>query len=178
MLLGALVGLGQVQPGELAASLNVDVTVDVTRTARGGLDAVAVDLRPAADQPHRRLADVLAVIAATDVSTAVRSRAEAVFRRLADAEARVHGCDAAEVEFHEVGAVDAIVDVVGACAGLHALGVDELTVSPIALGGGQVQTMHGTLTVPGPAVLELLRGSELAAYGGPVDRELATPTGV
>src|SRR5205807_598219 len=124
------------------------VTVDITRTTRGALDAVGVEVRSAADQPHRRLPDVLAVIAATKVPTAVRSRAEAVFRRLADAEARVHGCDVDEVEFHEVGAVDAIVDVVGVCAGLHALGIDELTVSPIALGGGQVQTMHGSLPVP------------------------------
>ena len=178
MLLAALAGLDQVQPDRLAAAVGVDVTVDVTRTRRGALDALAVHVRAAADQPHRTLPDVLAIVAAADVPTEVRTRAEAVFRRLADAEARVHGVGPAEVEFHEVGAVDAIVDVIGVCAGLHALGIDELTVSPIALGGGQVQTMHGSLPVPGPAVLELLRGSGLAAYGGPVDRELATPTGV
>ena len=178
MLLGALAALDHVQPDQLAASVGVEVTVDVTRTRRGALDALAVDVRPAADQPHRTLPDVLAIVAAADVPAEVRSRAAAVFRRLADAEARVHGGDPTEVEFHEVGAVDAIVDVLGVCTGLHALGVDELTVSPIALGGGQVQTMHGPLPVPGPAVLELLRASGLSAYGGPVDRELATPTGV
>jgi len=178
MLLGALAALDQVHPAQLTASVGVEVTVGVSRTRRGALDALAVDVQAAADQPHRRLPDVLAIVAAADVPAEVRARAGAVFRRLADAEARVHGCDPSEVEFHEVGAVGAIVDVVGVCTGLHALGIDELTVSPIALGGGQVQTMHGPLPVPGPAVLELLRGCGLSAYGGPVDRELATPTGV
>ncbi|MBV9368199.1 MAG: DUF111 family protein, partial [Frankiales bacterium] len=82
------------------------------------------------------------------------------------------------VEFHEVGAVDTVVDVVGACQGFAALGLDRLVVSPVALGGGQTQTMHGAVPVPVPAVLELLAGSSLVGYGGPVDVELATPTGV
>lgn len=178
MLLGALTALGAVQPADLGRALAVDVAVEVSRTTRGALEAVAVDVRPGADQPHRRLADVLAVIAAGDLPAPVRTRAEAVFSRLADAEAAVHGTDREQVEFHEVGAVDAIVDVVGVCTGLHALGLDQLVVTPVALGGGQVQTRHGALPVPGPAVLELLRSSALSAYGGPVDRELATPTGV
>jgi uncharacterized protein (TIGR00299 family) protein len=101
-----------------------------------------------------------------------------VFRRLAVAEARVHGVAPETLQFHEIGAVDTIVDVVGACQGFAALGVDRLHVSPIALGGGQVRGAHGVLPVPGPAVLELLAASNLTAYGGPVDAELATPTGV
>ena len=178
MLLGALSAAGALQLPELARALQVDVGVDVSVTERGALQAVAVAVRAADDQPHRRLADVQRIIEDADLVTPVKARAIAVFVRLAEAEARVHGREPSDVEFHEVGAVDAIVDIVGVCAGLHALGLDELVVSPIALGGGQMQTAHGTLPIPGPAVLELLRGCGLAAYGGPVDHELATPTGI
>lgn len=178
MLLGALSAVNAVQLQELGPALRLDVTVTVSRAARGPLDAVSVDVRPADDQPHRRLADVLDIIDAADTPAAVKERASAVFRRLAAAEAAVHGRAPDEVEFHEVGAVDAIIDIVGVCSGLHALGLAELVVSPIALGGGRMQTAHGPLPVPGPAVLELLRTSQLPAYGGPVDHELATPTGV
>ena len=178
MLLGALCALDAVRPVELAGSLDVEVQVEVARTSRAGLDATTVDVRPGPDQPHRTLSEVLAIIDSARVPTPARERAAAVFRRLAEAEAAVHGSDPQQVEFHEVGAVDSIVDVVGVCVGLQALDLDELVVSPLALGGGQVSTRHGTLPVPGPAVLELLRGCGLSAYGGPVDRELATPTGV
>lgn len=178
MLLAALSALGAVVPDELARSLDVDVHVEVARTTRAGMDATTVDVRPGPEQPHRTLEAVLAIVASAAVPATARERAAAVFGRLAEAEASVHGSDPQQVEFHEVGAVDSIIDVVGVCAGLHALDLDELVVSPLALGGGQMQTMHGTLPVPGPAVLELLRGCGLPAYGGPVDRELATPTGV
>jgi uncharacterized protein (TIGR00299 family) protein len=178
MLLGALSALDAVRLAELVAVLPIRADVAVSRTTRGALDAVAVDVRAPEDPPHRRLSDVLAILDGADLPTVVKERAGAVFRRLAVAEARVHGHSPDEVEFHEVGAVDAIVDIVAVCAGLHALSIDELVVSPIALGGGRTQTAHGELPVPGPAVLELLRTSGLAAYGGPVDHELATPTGV
>jgi pyridinium-3,5-bisthiocarboxylic acid mononucleotide nickel chelatase len=177
MLLGALTELDAVHVSELAQALPVTVSIGVAGTTRGGIRATAVDVRPAHDQPHRTLSDVLTVIDSADLPAMVKDRAAAVFRRLAAAEGRVHGLSPDAVEFHEVGAVDAIVDVVGACVGLHRLGLDELVVSPIALGGGQVETMHGLLPVPGPAVLELLRASDLISYGGPVQRELATPTG-
>jgi uncharacterized protein (TIGR00299 family) protein len=178
MLLGALSALGAVQLQDIVGALHVDVDVNVSRTRRGPLDAMAVDVRAAAVQPHRRLPDVQRIIDGVDLPTPVKERATAVFRRLAVAEASVHGRSADQVEFHEVGAVDAIVDIVGVCAGFHALGLDELVVSPIALGGGRMQTAHGRLPVPGPAVLELLRTCGLPAYGSPVDHELATPTGV
>jgi len=172
MLLGALIDLGA-----------LDVTIlgyDVSAAAgtRGGLRGVAVTVNAPGDQPHRRLADLLDLVDRMPVDASVRERAAAIFRRLAAAEARVHGVAPETVEFHEVGAVDTIVDIVGACQGFAALGLDRLHVSPIALGGGQVSTMHGTVPVPGPAVLELLAASDLIGYGGPVDVELATPTGV
>jgi uncharacterized protein (TIGR00299 family) protein len=178
MLLGALTELEAVDVAALATSLGLEGRFTSAGTHRGGLAATTVEVAPADDQPHRRLADVLAIIDAAALEPAVQVRAQSVFRRLATAEAAVHGRSPDAVEFHEVGAVDAIVDIIGACVGLHALALDELVVSPIALGAGRVQTMHGVLPVPGPAVLELLRTSSLAAYGGTVDHELATPTGV
>lgn len=178
MLLGALSALGAVDVGQLAAGLGLGVTVTVSPVQRGPLAATHVDVQARDGQPHRRLGDVLDVLAAADVDDAVRERATAVFRRLAAAEAQVHGINDDDVEFHEVGAVDAIVDVIGCCAGLDALHLDRLVVAPIALGGGTTRTAHGQLPVPVPAVLALLQGAGLTAYGGPVPVELATPTGV
>ena len=125
---------------------------------------------------HRRLADVLALLDRLD--SPVRERAAAVFRALAEAEARVHGTGVDDVHFHEVGALDSIADVVGAVAGLHHLGLDRLVASPVALGGGRTRSAHGSIPVPPPAVVELLRGHGVPGYGGPLDVELATPTGV
>ena len=178
MLLGALSDLGALDVASLPTTLGIAGRVGAERTRRAALAATAVIVQSDDAQPHRTLSDVLAVIDAAPLPAAVADRARAVFRRLAAAEARVHGTDPDDIEFHEVGALDAIVDVVGACLGLHSLGIDRLVVSPIALGGGQAQTMHGVIPVPGPAVLELLRSSALASYGGPVAHELATPTGV
>jgi uncharacterized protein (TIGR00299 family) protein len=176
MLLGALSDLGALDVAALARSLGVEAAA--TAGSRGGLRGVAVTVHAGDDQPHRRLADLLALLDRAPIDDAVRGRAAAVFHRLATAEGRVHGVAPETVEFHEVGAVDTIVDVVGACQGFAALGLDRLQVSPIALGGGRAHTMHGAVPVPGPAVLELLAAGSLVGYGGPVDVELATPTGV
>ena len=178
MLLGALTAVGALDLPELVSGLDLDATCRVEQVTRGGIAAVQVHVDVAVDQPHRRLADVLALVAAAPVPEQVRRRAAAVFERLARAEARVHGTTPDQVEFHEVGAVDAVVDVLGACAGLHALAVDAVLASPLSLGGGTTRSLHGPLPVPGPAVLELLRQTDLVARGGPVDVELATPTGV
>ena len=178
MLLGALTELGAVDVADVARTLGVTGQFAAEATQRGGIRATKVEVRPAADQPHRRLADIERVITTARLSADVADRAVAVFRRLAAAEARVHGMQPQEVTFHEVGAVDAIVDIVGACVGLHALDLDAIVVGPVALGGGRVSTAHGVLPVPGPAVLELLAGTGLPVHGGPVDRELATPTGI
>lgn len=105
----------------------------------------------------------------------VRADVLAVFARLAEAEGRVHGIPPADVQFHEVGALDAIADVVGTCAALWDLGVTSVRTSPIALGSGRIEAHHGTLPVPAPAVLELSQGWEVTSGG---EGELATPTGM
>jgi uncharacterized protein (TIGR00299 family) protein len=180
MLLGACLDAGAeltaVQAAIARLRLPEPITIDVERAQRGGLGAARAVVRVPAQTQHRTLADVLAVLDNADAT--VRARATAVFRALADAEARVHQLPVDEVHFHEVGALDSIADVVGVIAGLQDLGVEYLVCSPIALGGGRAQTEHGPVPVPGPAVVELLRVRNAPAFGGPLDTELATPTGV
>lgn len=180
MLAGALHQLGALdQLPEVVASLGLDgLRVDATDAVSHGMAARRFAVQAPAEQPLRRLDDVHRILDGAALPAEVRDRATRVFGRLAEAEALVHGTAPSEVHFHEVGAIDSIVDVLAGCLGLHTLGLDELVVSPVALGGGSVSTGHGTLPVPGPAVLRLLAGSGLSAYGGPVDAELATPTGV
>jgi uncharacterized protein (TIGR00299 family) protein len=149
---------------------------------RAGLGATSVTVRPHDEQPERHLADILDLLGAADLPDPVRAAAGRVFHRLATVEAAVHGATPDTVHFHEVGGVDAIVDIAGACLGLHTLGLDALVVSPIALGGGTARSAHGVLPVPVPAVLGLLAGTGLSSYGGGgevgAQVELATPTGV
>jgi uncharacterized protein (TIGR00299 family) protein len=181
MLLGALADLGALDglPAALASLPGLDLQVGFDGVRRHGQRAVAAAVTAGAGgATERGLADVLGLIASADVPAAVAHRAAAVFRRLAAAEARVHGVDVDAVHFHEVGAADAIADVLGCCLGLHALGLDRLVVSPVALGGGEVATRHGTVPLPGPAVLGLVAGTPLVVSGGPERVELATPTGV
>ena len=146
------------------------------KVTRAGIAATQVKvIQHHHEHEHRGLGDVLEIVRAGKLPAAVESKACAVFRKLAEAEAKVHGCDPDQVHFHEVGAVDAICDVVGTVAGLEALGVEELLFSTVSLGGGTVKTGHGSLPVPAPATAELLKG--LPTSGGPVQFELATPTG-
>ncbi|WP_448640417.1 nickel pincer cofactor biosynthesis protein LarC [Geodermatophilus sp. URMC 63] len=179
MLLGALVGAG-VPPATLSAALEplgLPITLRREDVRRGGLAAVRVHVEvPAGDQPHRTWADVRVLLGR--LPEPLRSSVSGVFAALARAEAAVHGVPADAVHFHEVGALDAVADVVGVCAGVAALGLDRLVASPIALGSGSVRTAHGVLPVPGPAVLALLADASVPAHGGPAGEELATPTGV
>ena len=179
MLLGALVGAG-VPPATLSAALEplgLPITLRREEVRRGGLAAVRVHVDvPAEDQPHRTWADVRVLL--DRLAEPLRSSASDVFAALARAEAAVHGVPVDDVHFHEVGALDAVADVVGVCAGVADLGLDRLVASPIALGSGSVRTAHGRLPVPGPAVLALLADASAPAHGGPAGEELATPTGV
>lgn len=125
--------------------------------------------------PGRHLKDVLAIVQGSGLSAGVKQKAEAVFTRLAEAEAKVHGTSIEKVHFHEVGAVDALVDVCGACLALELLGIERVVSSPIPVGSGTVKCAHGILPIPAPAVLHLLTDKPLAA--SPETGELATPTG-
>jgi len=182
MVLGALVDAGlslDALAGELA-SLRLDgYELRAERVQRAGLAAtrvhVELDGRP---QPPRHLDDVLAVIGAAALPEEDRVRGEHVFRTMAEAEAEVHGTDIGSVHFHEVGAVDAIVDVMGAIAGLRLLGVDSCYASSVPSGSGVARSQHGSIPVPAPATLALLARvrAPLSADGGERG-ELVTPTG-
>ncbi len=182
MLLGALVGAG-VPLGVLADAVDKvapgQVLLREERVRRGDLVATRCHVEVADAAPHRSWRDVAALLAGAGLHEDVRALAHDVFERLAEAEGRVHGVDPAEVHFHEVGALDAIADVVGVCAGIAHLARDgvwpRVVCSLVAVGSGQVGGAHGRLPVPVPAVAELLRG--VASYAGPGDGEACTPTG-
>ncbi|MGE0139558.1 MAG: nickel pincer cofactor biosynthesis protein LarC [Ilumatobacteraceae bacterium] len=128
--------------------------------------------------PHRPYRAIRDLLAASDLPRRVRDRAGRTFRLLAEVEGRMHRMDPDDVEFHEVGAVDAIVDVVGTCAALDVLGIDRIVCSPITVGQGHVHAAHGQLPNPAPAVVDLLALRHAPSRGIDDHRELATPTGV
>jgi len=178
MLLGALLGAGVPLPvlqEAVAAVAPEPVRLTVEQVHRNGFAATRCRVDLADSSTHRTWRDVAALLAAAALPDGVRTRAVATFERLAVAEATVHGADPDDVHFHEVGALDAIADVVGVCAGLEHLGLERLVVSPVAVGSGRVRSAHGELPVPPPAVAELLRG--VPSLAGPGQAELCTPTG-
>lgn len=179
MHLGALLDLGVEEAylrGELGKLGIPGWDLSILRTGRGGIAATRVEvLTCARDPPRRHLADVLGIIEESALPPAVKARAEAVFRRLAEAESRVHGIPVESVHFHEVGAVDAILDVVGAAIALERLAPERVLCSTVELGSGLVHCAHGTLPVPAPATEELLKG--IPTRRGGVPYEATTPTG-
>jgi len=146
-----------------------------TRALRGHLVGTRVEIRVPGKQPSRKLRDIEALIRDSELSAGVKERALEVFSRLAEAEGKLHNMPPEQVHFHEVGAVDAILDIVGACIGLEFLEISQLTCSPVNVGSGCVAAAHGSLPVPAPASLELLK--DLPIYSSGVDGELVTPTG-
>ena len=134
------------------------------------------DGEPKASRSHgRHLSQILKIIAAAPISDTAKRTASAIFTALGEAEAKVHNIAVEKVHFHEVGAADAIVDIVCASVGAEALNVDQIIASPLNVGGGMVKCAHGVMPVPAPATLELLKG--LPVYSGEVQKELVTPTG-
>jgi uncharacterized protein (TIGR00299 family) protein len=178
MVLGALVDAGWPVEALRAALEALGVPgwrVDARPAARGGLRGTQVVVETAPDRRFPTLQAMLAALAASRLAGETRERAAAVLRRLAEAEARVHGVPPEAVHFHEVGALDTLLDVVGAAAGLEALGIARVVVSPLPLGSGAVETAHGRLPVPAPATVELVRDFPVCDNG--VRAEVLTPTG-
>jgi pyridinium-3,5-bisthiocarboxylic acid mononucleotide nickel chelatase len=129
------------------------------------------------NQPPRHLSDITTLLQASTLPARVRETAIAIFYRLAEAEAAVHGSGIEEIHFHEVGAIDAIIDITGAALGIEALGISQLYSSPLPLTSGHIKTAHGVLPVPAPATLELLRRVKAPWRPCPIEGELVTPTG-
>jgi hypothetical protein len=178
MCLGALLDLG-VDPAlfkEKMARLRLPVEIAVRRVRRGGFAALKVDVEIMGREHHERtFADVERVILKSRLAPAVKDRALAIFTRLFEAEAKVHGRKFREAHLHEAGADDALVDIVGTAFLLEELGVADVYCSPLNVGSGWVKTSHGRLAVPPPAVAELLKKAPV--YAAWVESELVTPTG-
>lgn len=177
MVLGALIdlGLGPEWLDDVIAGLRIDARARVDTVKRGMIRCRAVRVESGAEEPRRHLDDVLEIIDASSLDPWSRTTASAAFRRLAEVEGAIHGDPPEEVHFHELGAVDAIIDIVGACAGVQSLGAMRCFTRPVALGHGWVRTEHGDLPLPAPATLKLLEGLPVTESG--LEGELTTPTG-
>jgi len=180
MFLGALVDAGaplEVMQAAVDAIGVEPIQLESTVVTRQGLAATKVDVRVPRSDVVRTWANIRGMLEQAALAEPVRARALNVFERLAQAEAGAHRVSPEQVHFHEVGALDAVADVVGSCAGLHALGVGTAVASPVALGSGMVRGEHGLLPVPGPAVLALLAEVDAPVYSGDAPYEMCTPTG-
>ncbi|WP_417909490.1 nickel pincer cofactor biosynthesis protein LarC [Candidatus Electronema sp. PJ] len=178
MLLGALLSAGlseAVLREELDKLKLPGWKLEIRPVVKAGIRAIMARVRTEETDELRHLADIQALLEQSALEKPLVDRALAVFRRLAEAEARVHGTTPEEVHFHEIGAVDAIIDIVGAVLGLHHLGIHEVICSPLPLPRGWVRCAHGELPLPAPAVCELLKG--VPVQGENLAQELVTPTG-
>jgi len=178
MALGALLDAGapldKLLDGLKSLPLN-GWDLKVERVRKGAVAATSVTVLAGENHPERRLADIERIILSSALAESVKVQSLAVFRLLAEAEAKVHGVSVNEVHFHEVGAIDSIVDIVGVVYALHLLGVQEVHASALPFSRGWVRTAHGELPVPAPAAMELLCG--IPTYPLDIDTELVTPTG-
>ena len=179
MIVGALLDLGvdfDALKRELSSLAISSYRIKTRPVERGGIAATKFDVEvDLGDQPARTLADIRSIILESSLSEITKKRSLAVFERLADAEAKVHGTTRNEIHFHEVGAVDSIIDVVGTMIGFEILGVERFYCSPLRVGRGVIEAEHGRLPVPAPATAELLNG--VPVYSGDLEGEFVTPTG-
>ena len=178
MILGALVGVG-VDQGALVDQLQLlgltGWKIDFEKVDRSGISATYARVRTAHEHEHRHLADILKIIYDSRLSDRVKDRAARIFSRLAEAESRVHNQPIEKIHFHEVGALDAIIDVCGAAIGFELLGIERFVASPLRVGTGMTEMAHGRFPIPPPAVAELLKGKPI--YAGDIEGEFVTPTG-
>ena len=177
MLVGALADAGADQEAISAAigSMNAGASVSFEKVKRCGLAATKFHVHAGHEHAHRHLSHIVRMIEGAQLSERAKANASAVFRKLAEAEAEAHQVPVEKVHFHEVGAVDSIADIVGACVAFDLLGVTDIVCSAVNVGSGTVETEHGTLPVPAPATARLLAGAPVYSSGPAV--ELATPTG-
>src|SRR5882762_2437729 len=178
MILGALVAAG-VNPQELKAQLallNVQgYAIEFETVNRSGISATYAHVHTAHEHAHRHLSDILKIINESRLTQGVKDRASRIFSLLATAEARVHDQPIEQIHFHEVGGLDAIIDVCGAAIGFELLGIEQFVSSPLRVGTGMTEMAHGRFPVPPPAVAELLKGKPI--YAGEIEGEFVTPTG-
>ena len=178
MTLGALLDAGADLNFVVATlkQLNVDGwALSAERVERKGIDATRASVDAPEQHHHRHWSDISELLEGSSLPARVKTRSLAVFETLAIAEGKVHGVPPEDVHFHEVGALDAIVDIVGSCAALESLDIDEIASAPVAVGVGTITAAHGVLPIPPPAVVNLLE--QIPTVGVDVDLELTTPTG-
>lgn len=178
MTLGALVDAGcavEHLRGELRGLAVPGWELDAEKVWKNGMAATFVRVKTEDQTKHRSLSVILEILEKSQLGAGVKERAGAIFRKLGEAEARVHDVPLEKIHFHEVGAVDAIVDIVGACIGFEALGIEKFACSALNVGGGTAKMAHGVLPVPAPATARLLEGKP--TYSNGVQKELVTPTG-
>ena len=178
MILGGLIAAG-LSVRDLRSELEKlrlpEFDLIVEETDRSGISATHVTVRVPDEKKHRHLPEIEEMIRRSDLSDTVKERSIGIFHRLARAEAAVHGVDIAKVHFHEVGALDAIIDIVGSCIGFELLGIEQFASSKLHVGSGFVEMAHGKFPVPPPAVAGLLHG--IPFYSTEIEGELVTPTG-
>src|SRR6201988_4127615 len=178
MTLGALLDAGvsiEQLRGELQG-LNVPGwELSAEKVWKNGMAATYAKVRAQDTTTHRSLNTILGIIEKSALSTNVKNRSSAIFKKLGEAEAAVHDVPLEKIHFHEVGAIDAIVDIVGACIGFAALGIESFACSALNVGGGTAKMAHGVLPVPAPAAARLLLGKP--TYSNGIQKELVTPTG-
>jgi len=178
MILGALAALGLDREQLVSELRKLDIAefdLVFTNVDRSGISATHLEVKVPHEHIHRHLHHIEAIIGNSMLADSVKSRAMAIFTRLAEAEAKIHGIDVNKVHFHEVGAMDAIIDVVGSCIAFEMLSIERFVCSKIHVGSGFAEMAHGKFPVPPPAVAELLTGVPI--YSTEIEGELLTPTG-
>ncbi len=178
MVLGALVDLGW-PVKELERELDkldlFDYQIEAEKVAKKGITSTQIKIRAKEEKKERTLKDILSILDKSKLEEEIKERSRAIFIKLANAEAKIHGKSPQKIHFHELGGLDTIIDVVGAVAGMKYLGIEKVYSSSLPLGKGFLKCSHGTLPVPAPATLELLKG--VPVYGSNIEAELVTPTG-
>ncbi len=178
MTVGALIDAG-INFDDFKNMLNtLNITgfeVSAEKTVKNGISGTSFKVRTSEQKSHRNLNDITSIIEGSGLNSRIKNDSLAIFRILAEAEAAVHGTDMEKIHFHEVGAIDSIIDICGAAICMWMLGIERVINSPVNTGKGFVKTAHGILPVPAPATAELLKGTPL--YSDDIDAELATPTG-